>query len=250
MAGDWIKMRADLQTHPKVVRIASALNADRLRAVGGLHAVWCLFDAHSVDGSLDGYTAEMLDGLIGCAGFARAMESVGWIVVGANSLKLPRFSDHNGKSAKRRGNEAQRKRGVRKTSASHADKKRTREEKRREENKTSTSDVPSDPPMFTEDSVPFRLAVLLRDSIRANDEKFKDPDLQKWAAEVERLIRIDQRDPKEIAKIIVWCQKDGFWKANILSPAKLRKKYSELKIKRENDRAVRAETPAVRRLVV
>ncbi|MQI04921.1 hypothetical protein EI057_02935 [Escherichia coli] len=31
MAGDWIKMRADLHTHPKVVRMASALKADRLR---------------------------------------------------------------------------------------------------------------------------------------------------------------------------------------------------------------------------
>lgn len=31
MAGDWIKMRADLHTHPKVVRISSALDADRLR---------------------------------------------------------------------------------------------------------------------------------------------------------------------------------------------------------------------------
>ena len=47
MAGDWIKMRGDLGTHPKVVRIMSALKADRLRVVGGLHAVWSLFDAHS-----------------------------------------------------------------------------------------------------------------------------------------------------------------------------------------------------------
>jgi hypothetical protein len=37
MAGDWIQMRVALQTHPKVVRIASALKADRLRVVGGLH---------------------------------------------------------------------------------------------------------------------------------------------------------------------------------------------------------------------
>ncbi len=44
MAGDWIKMRAGLQTHPKVVRLTSALKADKLRVIGGLHAVWCLFD--------------------------------------------------------------------------------------------------------------------------------------------------------------------------------------------------------------
>ena len=34
MAGDWIKMRIDLQTHPKVFRIVSALKADRFRIAG------------------------------------------------------------------------------------------------------------------------------------------------------------------------------------------------------------------------
>ena len=57
MAGDWIKMRVDLSTSPKVVRISSALRADRLRVIGGLHAVWCLFDVHSEDGNRVG--AEM-----------------------------------------------------------------------------------------------------------------------------------------------------------------------------------------------
>jgi len=143
MAGDWIKMRADLQTHPKAVRIASAIGADRLRAVGGLHAVWCLFDAHSIDGSLDGYTAEALDSLIGCPGFAHAMAAVGWLQVSDCSLSLPRFDEHNGRSAKRRATETERKREARKAaddphdardmSASHADGMRTREEKRRED---------------------------------------------------------------------------------------------------------------------
>lgn len=142
MAGDWIKMRADLQTHPKVVRIASALNADRLRAVGGLHAAWCLFDAHSLDGSLDGYTPEALDALIGWPGFSMAMAAVGWLEVSECSLSLPRFDEHNGKSAKRRATETERKRASRMASedpqnargmsASGADKKRTREEKRRD----------------------------------------------------------------------------------------------------------------------
>ena len=70
MAGDWIKMRADLHTHPKVVRMASALKADRLRIVGGLHSAWCLFDVHSEDGLLEGYSAETLDDLIGFPGFS------------------------------------------------------------------------------------------------------------------------------------------------------------------------------------
>ncbi|WP_270488926.1 DnaT-like ssDNA-binding domain-containing protein [Enterobacter ludwigii] len=133
MAGDWIKMRADLHTHPKVVRMASALKADRLRIVGGLHSAWCLFDVHSVDGFLDGYSAETLDDLIGFPGFSRAMMAVGWLEENGESLVMPRFEAHNGQSAKRRAQDADRKRNVRKASASEADKKRTREEKRRED---------------------------------------------------------------------------------------------------------------------
>ena len=138
MAGDWIKMRADLHTHPKVVRMASALKADRLRIVGGLHSAWCLFDVHSVDGLLDGYSADTLDDLIGFPGFARAMMAVGWLEENDESLVMPRFEAHNGQSAKRRAQDADRKRNVRKVSASEADKKRTREEKRREDIKDKT----------------------------------------------------------------------------------------------------------------
>jgi hypothetical protein len=139
MAGDWIKMRSDLHSHPKVVRIMSALKADRLRVIGGLHAVWSLFDVHSVDGVLDGYTPETLDDFIGWQGFSRAMAAIGWIEINDESLATPRFDEHNGQSAKRRAQESERKRNERKTSASDADKKRTREEKRREDSKPPLS---------------------------------------------------------------------------------------------------------------
>jgi hypothetical protein len=142
MAGDWIKMRADLFTHPKVVRMASALKADTLRTVGGLMSAWCLFDAHSDDGRLEGYSPEVLDAHLRWDGFAAAMIAVGWLEHDqAHGLALPRFDTHNGQSAKRRAQDADRKREVRKASASDADKLRTREEKRRD---TSTTDVVDD----------------------------------------------------------------------------------------------------------
>lgn len=158
MAGDWIKMRADLVTCPKVVRIASALNADRLRVVGALHAVWCLFDVHSEDGKLDSYTPEVLDEIIGWVGFARAMSAVQWLSIGDGFLSVPRFDEHNGQSAKRRAMEAQRKRNDRaETSASEADKKRTREEKRREERNASASTAAA----FDADTGHFQIPDLL-----------------------------------------------------------------------------------------
>ena len=135
MAGDWIKMRVDLPTHPKVVRMASACKADRLRVVGGLLSAWSLFDVHSVGGQLEGYSPEVLDETIGFPGFAHAMIAVGWLEFDGSSLWMPRFEEHNGQSAKKRAQDADRKRNDRNSSAPEADKKRTREEKRREEEK-------------------------------------------------------------------------------------------------------------------
>lgn len=136
MAGDWIKMRSDLFTHPKVVRMASALKADKLRIVGGLMSVWCLFDAHSVDGELEGYNFAEVDDQLRWPGFSASMASIGWLAETENGLVLPEFDTHNGQSAKRRAQDADRKREVRKVSASDTDEKRTREEKRREERNT------------------------------------------------------------------------------------------------------------------
>jgi hypothetical protein len=117
MAGDWIKMRVELKSHPKVVRILSAIRphdvqtkSDAFRIVGGLHAVWTVFDTHSVDGELRGYTPEIMDETIGWPGFSEAMMSVGWLIFdGGETLTMPDFEAHNGKSAKRRAEDAKRK---------------------------------------------------------------------------------------------------------------------------------------------
>src|SRR5690606_26183647 len=75
------------------------------------------------------------------------------------TLSLPEFTEHNGQSAKRRGEDQKRKRNerredekcqqsVRNSSGQKADKKRTREEKRREDTNTDTSvSVPTPPGM-------------------------------------------------------------------------------------------------------
>lgn len=142
MAADWIKMRVDLPTHPKVVRIASACQADRLRVIGGLLSVWGIFDAHSVDGKLEGYTPKVMDETVGFPGFSDAMISVGWLAFDGNSLYMPEFDEHNGQSAKKRAQDADRKRNDRNLSASEADKKRTREEKNRKEKDNPQSPLP------------------------------------------------------------------------------------------------------------
>ena len=117
MAEDWIKVRKNLTTDPRVVRISSALGADRLRTLGGLVSAWCLFDSHTEDGTLAGYTPEAFDEIIGLPGLARAMESVKWMTITPESLVAPRFDEHNGATAKRRAKE-----NLRKMSARDADK--------------------------------------------------------------------------------------------------------------------------------
>lgn len=114
----WIKLKVDLSTNPKVVRISSALKADRLRTVGALHAVWSLFDTHSEHGELVGYSPEILDEMIGWKGFSSAMISVEWLSVNDNSLSMKDYEEHNGTSAKKRAQDS-----VRKMSARKADKR-------------------------------------------------------------------------------------------------------------------------------
>ena len=126
MSEPWIKMRISLGSCPKVVRIMSALKADRLRTVGGLHAVWCLFDTHSEDGFMEGYSLAILSEAIGWPGFAEAMKAVGWLEETDAGLIMPRFSDHNGESAKRRAMDAARKAAVRELSAKCPHDKRTK----------------------------------------------------------------------------------------------------------------------------
>lgn len=57
-------------------------------------------------------------------------------------------------------------------------------------------------------------------------------DLQGWATDIDRTIRIDKRDPKELIELFRWAQADDFWVANIRSPRKLREKWDTLELQR------------------
>lgn len=137
MAGDWIKMRRSLLGDPRVVRIASALQADRFRTIGGLFSAWCLFDEQTEDGKLDGYTSDAFDEIVGMPGICAAMASVGWIEIREDSLVAVEFCKHNGQSAKKRIQDTARKASARKADKSGTE-SGTREEKRREESITHT----------------------------------------------------------------------------------------------------------------
>ena len=81
----------------------------------------------------------------------------------------------------------------------------------------------------------FRLAKLLLEKILINNPKAKTPDIKKWAADIEKLIRIDKHPPDIIEAVIEWCQVDTFWMCNILSAEKLRKQFDQLYLKMNAD---------------
>ena len=79
-----------------------------------------------------------------------------------------------------------------------------------------------------------RLAKLLLDLILNRRDSFKKPNLKTWAKYIDLMIRKDGRDPKEIERVIIWCQQDPFWQNNILSTLKLRNQYDQLALKKQS----------------
>lgn len=88
---------------------------------------------------------------------------------------------------------------------------------------------------YLEDSNPFRIADFLFQNILKHKPGFLKPNLQKWADDADKMLRIDKRSLETVKKLIAWCQADDFEKSNVLSIAKLRKRFDSLEIKMEAD---------------
>ena len=108
MAGDWIKFECATPDKPEVWAIAAVLEIDPDAVVGKLLRVWGWFDQQTEDGNANKASKNMLDRLVGCIGFCDAVCGVGWMVIGDDSISLPDFDKHNGKTAKNRINTAKR----------------------------------------------------------------------------------------------------------------------------------------------
>jgi hypothetical protein len=89
----------------------------------------------------------------------------------------------------------------------------------------------------------MRLTLLLAEEILKNNpnnkianEILKDPEkASKWGDNIRLMRERDNRDPKEIEIVILWSQKDSFWKDNILSTSKLRKQFDKLIMQARKD---------------
>lgn len=100
------------------------------------------------------------------------------------------------------------------------------------------------PPKFLEDSPEMKLALKLKEFILANNEKAKTPtDLNGWASEFDKMLRIDKRTVEQLEAVIQFSQKDPFWLSNILSAKKLREKFDTLYLQSKNKTKPRGQPP-------
>lgn len=161
MAGDWLKVRTNLWDDPRVSRLCDLTEQREATIIGALYWLWATADQHSAHGDLPGLTLRQIDRKTGVEGFGEAMCKIGWLSVSADGVRIARFDEHNGSSAKRRAQDAQRKASDRSLSASNADKRvanagqggdRTRRtaelerEKEKRKGETHTEPTPPAPP--------------------------------------------------------------------------------------------------------
>ena len=52
--------------------------------------------------------------------------------------------------------------------------------------------------------------------------------VERWAKDIEKMIKIDKRSAENIRRAILWALNDSFWQKNIWSGANLRKHYDKL----------------------
>ncbi len=120
MAGDWIKMRVNLWDDPRVAKLCDLTDSGEAAIIGALYWLWSSADQHSEDGVMPVLTLRSIDRKTGVQGFGSSLVAIGWLADHPEGVRIVRFEEHNGKSAKRRCSES-----ARKMSARDADKVRT-----------------------------------------------------------------------------------------------------------------------------
>lgn len=78
----------------------------------------------------------------------------------------------------------------------------------------------------------FSLAEFMFAKILEINREAKKPNLEKWAGEIRLMRERDRRTLEDIRAVFLWANADTFWRANILSPNKLREQFDRLTIAR------------------
>lgn len=99
-------MRTNLDSDPRIISMSQELSIPELHVVGLCWKVWSWADSHSIDGNAIRVTDVTLDRFTSVTGFCSALRKVGWLEGESNAITFPRFAEHNGQTAKKRGETA------------------------------------------------------------------------------------------------------------------------------------------------
>lgn len=93
---------------------------------------------------------------------------------------------------------------------------------------------------YEEDGIEIQLSRFMIDEMLRikPDSKVPDKDVKKlqgWAEQIDYMLRIDKRNPRDIAELFRWSQEHSFWCSNIRSPRKLREKWDTLEMQKNKD---------------
>jgi hypothetical protein len=108
MSGEWIKVRTNLWDDPRVMSICESAKCNEAAAIGGLYWLWATADEHSEDGIMPGLSTRGIDRKTGVPGLGAALVAIGWVADHPEGVRILRFDEHNGASAKARCQTAKR----------------------------------------------------------------------------------------------------------------------------------------------
>lgn len=191
MAGDWIKMRTNLDTDVRVLEMAELLSLSELHVVGCLWKLWSWADQHTHDGNAIRVTCVTLDRFTAVTGFADALRKVGWLEGRDGALTFPRFAEHNGQTAKNRAETKERVAKHRNAKSVTDVTQKVLPEKRREEKiKTKESEGDCDNLIcvhLADDGFAKALADFRSMSSRSHHWLADDITVQAWLVELSRM---------------------------------------------------------------
>jgi hypothetical protein len=94
------------------------------------------------------------------------------------------------------------------------------------------------------------LSLLLFEAIKKTKPDLKKPNLDKWAQQIDLMLRVDNRSYDNIKKVIEWLPTDDFWKDKLLSAEKLRSKFDmlELKMRSKPSNSLKDDLESIKKL--
>lgn len=79
----------------------------------------------------------------------------------------------------------------------------------------------------------LKAAEWMFDVVKAIEPSARKPSFAGWANDIRLMREKDGRDHRDMCSLFRWASQDSFWCGNVLCPAKLRDKWSQLAIKRD-----------------